>query len=479
MTIKNLSLGRTVAAIMLAAGLAACTADKDAISGPGGGLNDPTFANASSALQTACVTCHGAASGRNFRTTMDSATLVASGFLDPANPAASQILIKPRSASHGGGIVAAFSTRDSALVAAWIGTLPNVSANTVNAVKTDFAPIIDGVGESTWLQATPLNVQIAGGWAAAASVSVRAMYDNGYVYMMLRWTDNEASFRRQPWIKNADGSWSVTAAKPAPTDGQTWQQYMAARGGVNFNREAPEYMYEDKLAMIWNTYGASTVPEFETVGCAAVCHDPAANGGPGTTYNYTRNDLAAKKYTNAAGQILDMWHWKMVRQNMNGKMHDQYVRYWVPVNDASAANGGRATDAGAQGYASNPAVNGRPTYKSATQGLLPAIYSWPVTDTLRMTDPEVAALPVGTLVANMMTSALNGSNADIDGRGAYDAVLKQWTYEIRRRLVTTDPGTDVQFDDLARVYKFGIAIFDNAQIEHSISGVPLRLVFKP
>ena len=54
---------------------------------------------------------------------------------------------------------------------------------------------------------------------------------------------------------------------------------------------------------------------------------------------------------------------------------------------------------------------------------------------------------------------------------------KPWTYEIRRKLVTGDD-KDVQFDDLNRTYKFGIAVFDNAQIEHSWSPALLRLVFK-
>jgi hypothetical protein len=70
------------------------------------------------------------------------------------------------------------------------------------------------------------------------------------------------------------------------------------------------------------------------------------------------------------------------------------------------------------------------------------------------------------------------SGADVDGRGVYDPILKQWTYEIRRRLTTSD-ANDVQFDLLTRTYKFGMAVFDNAQIEHSYSGPPLRLVFKP
>jgi hypothetical protein len=48
----------------------------------------------------------------------------------------------------------------------------------------------------------------------------------------------------------------------------------------------------------------------------------------------------------------------------------------------------------------------------------------------------------------------------------YDAANKTWTLEIRRQLVTADV-TDVEFDDLSREYAFGVAVFDNAQIEHS------------
>jgi Ethylbenzene dehydrogenase len=305
------------------------------------------------------------------------------------------------------------------------------------------------------------------------------MYDDGYLYMYLRWYDAQPSLRRQPWIKNADGSWSVAAAKPSPVNGEDWGDYMARYGGAAFDREAAQFMYEDKLAIMWNTYGATTVPGFETVGCAVACHDPTNGNNPGTTYNGVRQDSAAKKYLTTSGQILDMWHWKLVRHNMNAIVDDQYVRYWVPVNDASAANGGRASDAGNQGYGSNPALNGHPRYKSGTFGYAPAIYSWPSTDNVEITDVEAAALPVGTQVANMITVPVTGSRADVTGVAVYNQYSKVWTMEIRRRLVTTDATNDVQFSDLTRAYKFGIAVFDNAQIEHSYSGVPFSLVFRP
>lgn len=465
----------TVAA--LAVGMAACSPDKDTIVEPIGGGNNPTFANVSAALVSACGSCHNVASGRTFIATMDSARLVASGLVNPASPGTSAILVKARSAAHGGGIVTAYSAGDIALATAWIAALPNIGAATLTSMRTEFAPTIDGIGEALWLQSQPLTVAIGGGWAAATSVAIRAMHDGNYLYMYLRWDDKGASYVRNPWLKNADGSWSVSPAKPAPTAGMDWAAYMASRGGASFNPEAPEFMYEDKLAIIWNTYGATTVPEFEQTGCAAACHDPAKGGSPGTTYNSVRPDLAAKKYLTVPGQILDMWHWKLVRQNMNSKIDDQHVRYWLPVNDATAGDGGRASDAGSPGYRSNPAVNGRPTYKSATLGYLPPIFSWAESDTLRMTDAEVAGLPAGTVVANMITSPPTANRADIDARGVYDRVARVWTMEIRRRLVTGDD-KDVQFSDLTKTFKWGISVFDNAQIEHSYSGVPLSLVFK-
>ena len=78
----------------------------------------------------------------------------------------------------------------------------------------------------------------------------------------------------------------------------------------------------------------------------------------------------------------------------------------------------------------------------------------------------------------MITSGPSGERADINAVGAYDAANQSWTLEIRRQLVTADV-TDVEFDDLSRAYAFGVAVFDNAQIEHSYLPTVAKLVFKP
>jgi hypothetical protein len=59
----------------------------------------------------------------------------------------------------------------------------------------------------------------------------------------------------------------------------------------------------------------------------------------------------------------------------------------------------------------------------------------------------------------------------------HDPVTRRWVMDIRRKLVTGDPN-DVQFDDVSREYSFGVAVFDNAQIEHSYMSVVGKLAFE-
>ncbi len=183
-----------------------------------------------------------------------------------------------------------------------------------------------------------------------------AVYDDQFAYFTLRWYVDKASEMRQPWVKQGNGTWTTMAAKPMPFVGWSWVDYM---GGSRFDEEAPDKFYEDKAAIIWNTYGASTVAGFDGGGCTVLCHDPKHDFRPGTSYNYSDENRAAKKYTNAPGEIADMWHWKYVRMNHHYKLDDQFVGYWQP-NTGDPHQGGRASDEGKGGYGSNPAKNVMP-----------------------------------------------------------------------------------------------------------------------
>jgi hypothetical protein len=159
--------------------------------------------------------------------------------------------------------------------------------------------------------------------------------------------------------------------------------------------------------------------------------------------------------------------------NQHGKLDDQYVGYWQ-VGMPGPESGGRFSDAGSGGYANNPATNGSPTFRSDD------ISKFYILDAEKvpLTAEDLAAMPIGQLLANMITSGPTGTRADVDARGKYNPFNRTWTVEMRRRLVTGD-SKDVQFSDFTRDYSFGIAFFDNAQIEHSWSPLPYRLRFVP
>lgn len=453
--------------------MTACNGDK--ATGP---ENDGvTFVAVQKILTDNCGSCHGALSGRFFQVTMDSAQLQQSGLADPTNPAQSLILLKPTNTTpHGGGLVSSFTAEDQDVVSQWIAKLPPVPPSLVEAIKVGSGtsiqpPTIDGFYDPVWDRAARVRLRLTDGWGEAEFVTVQAAYDATYLYMVVVWDDDRASARRQPWVKKADGSWATIAAKsPAPTAGMTWSEYM----GSPFNEEDPSrFNYEDKMSIMWNTSGASAVAGFEQNGCAGLCHDPAKSGGPGTTYNYGAQHLAAKMFTNAPAEIADMWHWKYVRMNHHGKLDDQYLRYWVP-GPTGAANGGRASDSGASGYGDNPASSGRPQYRGPSMTAPP--YYILDNQKVLLTATELDALAVGAEIPNMITSGPTGFRGDVDAKGLHNSGT--WAVEIRRRLVTGDVN-DVQFDDLTRRYSFGVAIFDNAQIEHRYTPRVAKLAFMP
>jgi hypothetical protein len=464
----------------VAAAIAACGDDNP--SQPPEGV---TFADVQATLTADCSGCHGTGTGRIFTTDFDSAQLQQSGLVDPTNPGQSLLILKPTGVAPHGGSAPVLSAADLDLVKGWIGLLPPSTSQILTAIKVGGAtgltpPVIDGLADPAWDQAPSTIYPISGGWADAEAIGMRAAYDASYLYLQLIWSDDARSERRMPWVKQVDGSWLVVPAKaPLPPDGTTWEQY---KGG-GWKQFAPHLLeedhnnfnYEDKLAIMWNTYGPSTVAGFETSGCSMTCHDPARRGDPGTTYNYTDENQAAKKYTNTPSEIADLWHWKLVRMNQHAKMDDQYVGYWVP-GSGGAADAGRHSDEGTSGYGGNPATNGHPTYRGPSLDV-PPYYIFD-NQKVALTDDEAVGLPIGTEIANMITSGPTGARADIDAQAVYDAVSKRWTLEIRRQLVTADV-RDVEFDDLSRQYAFGVAVFDDAQIEHSYLPTVAKLVFKP
>ncbi len=346
------------------------------------------------------------------------------------------------------------------------------SSRELVAAQATAAPIVDGVAEAAWNAATALRIPISGGFAGDVTVTMRAMYTASRVYFLLEWADPTESVTRSPWVKTASGWLRLSVAPPAFDNTRL----------INWRTPPSAYYYEDKVSIIWNTTGASAVEGFNEQGCAVLCHVDR----PG--------DPRPLKYTNSVGEVADMWHWKLVRTNVVHRADDQYV-YW---NRSTTVNsgGGRAGDPGGSEYGSNGST--LPAYMSSNQPAPPFFLvdsataaAWSAAglaiDAGNVTTAFVDNFQVGDSVANAITRLRpNVDRSDVEAYGVY--ANGRWTLEISRALTTTSVGTtppgatgthavDVQFTP-GQLYRFGVAVFENAQIEHSWSRAVYTLRFQ-
>ncbi|MCX9009589.1 MAG: ethylbenzene dehydrogenase-related protein [Candidatus Methanoperedens sp.] len=312
------------------------------------------------------------------------------------------------------------------------------SAATLTSVKVDVAPVIDGMPEAVWDEATATTINVAGGANTGShTVTLKSIYTDDSVYFLATWNDPTQSLRREPWIKQPNGTW---VQLKDPDD----------KGGDN------NKYYEDKFAQIWNI----NTPSFENSGCLALCHA----GEAGKPYG--------NKYTPNPGETADLWHMKIVRTNPTGYIDDQYVdstRY----NMTSAPDAGRKSDPGLVPYYNNGinASTRMPNFTSADQPAQVSKIYWifddqklPFNDTYKASDE----------IAGIIVRPPAGDRADIKGKAVYQD--GKWTMEYGRKL-TTGSQYDVQFSDLKKEYAFGIAVFDNAQVRHSYESGASKLVF--
>lgn len=367
----------------------------------------------------------------------------------------------------------ALSDEDAQAVVRYVRSLaPTAASRELVAISTSAAPVVDGVAEEGWSSAPALTIPIGGGFAGDITVTMRAMYNSSRVYFLVQWSDPTESVVRAPWVRTATG-WLRRPVAPTGFDNTSL---------LNWRNQPADYYYEDKFAIIWNTTGATAVEGFDTNGCAVLCH-VGATGDP-----------RPLKYTNRNGEVADMWHWKLVRTNVVRRLDDQYV-YW---NRSTTVNSGagRAGDPGGSEYRSNGSTV--PLFMSAAQPAPPfflvdsaAAAAWAAAG--QPVDPQHIAVPfqdnftVGDMVANAITQLLpNVNRSDIEAYGVWSGGT--WTLEISRPLTTswpaaTPPGAasavpvDVQFVP-GQLYRFGVAVFDNAQIEHSWSRSVYTLRFQ-
>jgi hypothetical protein len=316
---------------------------------------------------------------------------------------------------------------------------PTLPPNTVLSVEVSTAPVLDGQPEALWNGADSITIPVSGGAnAGATEVSLKSVYTEDSVYFLAQWADPTESLRRMPWQKQSDGSWTKL------TTSTTHQE--------NTN-------YEDKLAFIWNI--DDSIAGFNQQGCMVTCHagEQPANSGFGS------------KYTANAGEVGDIWHWKGVRSNPVGYVDDQYVDSMRYDAEAAPAAGRHSDPKAGGGYANNQTEDGTlPAFGLPDNE--PAPPYWILDDEKVAFDD--ASYDAGDEVPGIVVAPATGDRGDISGMAVY--ADGTWTLEVERQL-STGSEYDVRYDDLTKGYFFGIAVFDNAQVDHAWSSGVYELRF--
>ncbi len=321
---------------------------------------------------------------------------------------------------------------------------------TLQSVKSMSEISIDGIADAAWDKAPDVKVKLKklpykpnNGYEGIkkTTVQMKSLYDDQYVYFLMTYKDPTYSMNRFPWMQQEDGSWKQLANKDDTGHDNTY--------------------YEDKFAILWDINSDG----FAEKGCNAACH--RADDGK---VNGIKTKSPARKYTKP-GQTIDMWHWKGVRTNPNGQIDDQYID---SNTDPDKNKGwGRKGDHKTGGGYVNNVENKQPKF------VAPMLTEDSVVIFDAEKQPFTADYSKTKRIPGIVTKPFSGSRGDIATVGVWkDGV---WTLEIKRKLVTKGEHAatqDVQFDDMSKVYPFGVAVFDNTQINHIFHRGVLNLEFK-
>ena len=405
----------------------------------------------------------------------------------------------------------------------------NSSTDLVSTLVTT-APSIDGTIDALWESASKLDITatvpdpgnglFSGYIGDRYNTTIRSLYDNQYIYMLIEVTDNDKSLLIEPWFFN-------------PTT-QRWARESKSRVINQNGAVTREGWGEDKFSFLWNVDNSTS--KFAAQTCYASCHVFT----PYLDYSVTppvqrSNANSGNHYTNASAEKIDMWWGHPNRGFTFGKMDDNY-QDWAGGPAVTNLTGGNANGR----HFDDLVVSGtsttwpfRPTYTSdATQGSIAntqnlrpdgdpanptvAVPLWVVpnatniefikasdtnvtakkvtavsstgvltydggtidpnvgTDYQRVGDPVTGGFGPKVFPGNIVSPVING-RADIDMAAIYTG--SGWIYEIKRLLKTNDAlKQDVDFTSLED-QPFGFAYWNRNNNQHAIK-TNLVLKFK-
>lgn len=311
------------------------------------------------------------------------------------------------------------------------------------------------------------------GKRGSLDVSVRAAFDDQYIYLRFEWQAARPGASHTLW--RFDGTRWVAWGGPKPE---------ATKAGI-----PPSY--EERLAVMFTERnvpaadGAKT--GFNQAGCFIACHNsmrnmpldvrgPRVQGHPyfgrgGLNVSDMRHYLLLSRTATdetggwdkvktrpeierlkAEGSFLDLWQWRSYRSNPVGYAGDDHVLEY------------RLSDSGRSPF-STPAQPSF-TYDQAKTGfravpearfneLLPQLPLIAGVNAVPL-DPA-ARFAVGDILPQNVLRTPDGSGADVLANGSWQR--GRWVVELRRKLVTGNPD-DKPFV-AGRVYRFGLAVFND------------------
>ncbi len=312
------------------------------------------------------------------------------------------------------------------------------------------APAVDGeANEDIWRLTLPYEVQTTGGANGfAPKVTLKALYDSYYLFLLAIWDDTTESYLKDMWWYGSAVQGDTTYKVKSPEYG--WHRFSEPFSGylanldkirIDTTKTPPDtnYIYsykkidisgdEDALSILWN------VNSTNFLNCTSLCH--------GNQMNTDTKESA------------DLWYWAAARTNPR-----------KCADDRSLAETGFVDDTGTAPFKLN-GTGTEPEFATAKDPGANVAFIYDSTATKYYATLDWVG---GNRVPGYVLSWPTGSRADVRAAGKF--ANGKWTVEIRRRLDTfiTD-GTDAIFDpDADANIEFHLAVYDNARGKsHAIS----------
>ncbi len=313
-----------------------------------------------------------------------------------------------------------------------------LTSRNVWSYYTETPPSLDDPTDSVWdyplevLGLIPGHVALSGG----TSLEIRSVYTDTDVYLRVLWQDVVENSGAPRWVYH-DGNWTFTSPFE---DGL----------GIYFPIEDPEGHFLDE-------------------GCMRTCH--------ATDWENPQNQ--ERKFTLTEEETGDLWFWSAGISNPWDFAIDSYVTsipssnnvgyYEDPEMGLNLVKNRHLTEYMEYVYMSRPVYMQAPSVEPRFGPNFLARGEEVAFDQ-NYYDPksgETGINPItgepwrnGDVVGGYVLDHLPERGlGQIDARGSYDIINQQWSLVLRRALDTGDPVHDVIFDDMNKVYQFGISLF--------------------